>query len=326
MAVSVMMLLSMFAITLLGSVAFTPKVEAAGYGGYYNYYYPYNFTFHLNGSTRHVRTDADFHLLLQDIIELLTDLQEQLDDGDFIDDDDDSDSEVDVATRPATRIQDDHARIGGEVVDFNESNYATVWLQYGRTSTGLTQTTNNARIDDDEDGEFEGVISNLSEGQRYYFRAVAADDDGDRDYGSVLHFIAGEASDDDDDSDDSDDSVPDVTTDNEDDVTDDSAVLNGSVDMNDFDNGEVFFVYGEDEELVEEVADEFDSYGDVDEESDDLQKVLVDSSLDGDDDYDTEINGLNDDTDYYFSLCVGYEDDGDDVIECGEVRTFTTDN
>ena len=133
--------------------------------------------------------------------------------------------------------------------------------------------------------------------------------------------------DDDDDSDSDSDSVndPDATTDPAQDVTEDSAELNGSVDMNDFNNGEVFFIYGEDEEQIKDVEDDFDTYSDIDEDGDNLQKVLVDADLDGSDDYAHDIDGLDPDTDYYFTICVGYEDeDNDDQIECGSVRDFTT--
>ncbi|HEY0964217.1 MAG TPA: hypothetical protein VGE31_00265, partial [Candidatus Paceibacterota bacterium] len=235
-AIALLTAVSLAVLSLVATAPFSPKAEAAGYG----YYTPYNFSFNLHGNNRLIRTEADFQLLLQDILELLEDLQDRLAD-DLEDDNDDSDSEVDVVTRPATRIQDDHARIGGEVVDFNDSNYATVWFEYGRSNSFLNQETNSARIDDDEDGEFEGVISNLIEGQRYYFRAVASDDDGDEDRGSILHFTAGEEPDDDNDGD-----TPDVFTDDADDVTEDSVTLTGSVDMNDFNDADVFFVYGED--------------------------------------------------------------------------------
>lgn len=122
------------------------------------------------------------------------------------------------------------------------------------------------------------------------------------------------------------DEEPDVETDRARSITDDSARLEGSVDMNDFDDGEVFFVYGEDRNQIRDVEDDYDSYNDVDEDGNDLQKVRVDSSLDRDDDYSYTVRSLDDDTRYYFSLCVGYEDeDNDDVLACGSVEDFETD-
>ena len=67
------------------------------------------------------------------------------------------------------------------------------------------------------------------------------------------------------------DEDPDVTTDDAEDVEDDRAELHGEVDMNDFNNGVVFFVYGEDEDQVEDVEDDVsrrkeDTWHDVDEQ------------------------------------------------------------
>lgn len=124
-----------------------------------------------------------------------------------------------------------------------------------------------------------------------------------------------------------DDDEPDVTTDEAEDIEDTSAQLQGEVDMNDFNNGKVFFVYGEDEDLVEDIENEYDQYSDIDEEGDDLQVVLVDSDLDDDASYYFDIYGLDDDTDHYFQICVEYEnEDDDDTISCGGVESFTTDD
>lgn len=103
------------------------------------------------------------------------------------------------------------------------------------------------------------------------------------------------------------------------------ARLRGRVDMNDADDGEVFFVYGTDRGLVEDVEDDFDSYSDVSTRGDRLRKLRVDSSLDGSRSYDTRVSGLSSDTRYYFSLCVGFEDGRDDRLICGNVNSFTTD-
>ena len=97
--------------------------------------------------------------------------------------------------------------------------------------------------------------------------------------------------------------------------------------MNDFDNGVVFFVYGEDEDLVEEIEDEYDSYNDVDEDGDDLQKVLMDSDVDNSASYELSLFSLDEDTDYFFQICLEYEDeDGDDILVCGGVEEFTTED
>ena len=125
----------------------------------------------------------------------------------------------------------------------------------------------------------------------------------------------------------SNDDEPEANTDTARNVDEDSAELRGDVDMNDFNNGEVFFVYGEDEDQVEDIEDDYDEYGDIDEGGDDLQKIKVDSSLDNYRTYWQLVVNLDDNTDYYYQICVEYEDDDNDqVITCGGVEHFETDN
>lgn len=120
---------------------------------------------------------------------------------------------------------------------------------------------------------------------------------------------------------------PDATTNNSYDVTEDSAELRGSVDMNDFDNGLVFFVYGQDENQIEDIENDYNTYNSVDEDGEDLQKESVDSDLDGSDSYTLDVSGLDSDENYYYSICVQYEDNsGDYDLICGSVKNFTTDD
>ncbi len=232
-----------------------------------------------------------------------------------------SNSAVDVTTRSATNVEDDRATLRGEV-DFNNEDEVTVYFRWGTSASNLRYETTNIVLDEDDDEtDFSATITGLNDDTTYYYRAVAEDEDGRRDYGSIMSFRTDE-----DGSSSSDEDYPEADTDNAENVDEDSAELHGSVDMNDFNNGDVFFVYGEDEDQIDDVADDFDSYSDVDEDGDDLQKVLVDGDLDGDKSYWLKINGLDDDTDYYFAICVGFEDeDNDDTLVCGNTEDFTTD-
>jgi len=228
------------------------------------------------------------------------------------------DSELVIVTRSATDISDNDALLRGRVADFNRSDYADVWFEYDTDSRDLDKKTSTERIDEDEDEYFEHRVSNLKDDTNYYFHAVGEDDEGERDYGAIVRFTTDDS--------DTDEDHPDVTTQSATDIRDDQADLRGYVDMNDFNNGEVFFIYGEDEDQVEDVEDDFDSYADIDEDGEDLQKVRVDTDLDSSDSYREEVDSLDDNTRHYFSICVGYEDeDSDDVVKCGSVRTFTTD-
>jgi len=258
-------------------------------------------------------------LQLQARINLILE-QLELDDDYYDDDDNDSDSEVDVVTLPATNIDDDEALLQGRVRDFNRSDYADVWFEYDTDRYDLDNKTGSRRIDDNEYRNFGYRLANLRDDTTYYYRAVGADDEGERDYGAVYRFTTDYDGG-------SDDNEPTVTTSLPTNIGDNEADLRGSVNMNDFNNGEVFFVYGEDEDQVADVEDDFDSYRDVDEDGDDLQKVLVDSDLDSRDSYVEEVDSLDSDTRHYFSICVGYEDEDDDeVLKCGSVRSFTTDD
>lgn len=228
-------------------------------------------------------------------------------------------SEINVLTLSATEVDEDSAKLRGEV-DLNDSDTATVWFEYGKNRNNLNTKTSEIDLDDTDSTSFNKVVTGLDDNTVYYFRAIGEDEDGEVDKGTVLSLKT------DDGASSSNQEDPDVVTDSADNVTDDTAELNGSVDMNDFGNGKVFFVYGEDKSMVEDVENDFDTYTDVDESGNDLQKVLVDSSFDGDDSFSYDVSGLDDNTTHYYSICVEYEDeDNDDLLICGNVKSFETD-
>ena len=163
-------------------------------------------------------------------------------------------------------------------------------------------------------------IDNLDEDEKYYFRAVAEDPSGQRTYGNLQSFYT-----DDNGGSSHNDDEPDVETGRATNIDEDSARIYGEVDMNDFDDGIVFFVYGEDEDEIDDVDNE-DRYNDVDEQGDDLQKYKVYTNLDGYRSFWLQINGLDDDTEHYYRICVEYDDeDNDPVLACGDTESFETD-
>ena len=235
-----------------------------------------------------------------------------------------SGSDLNMTTLPARDIDENSAELRGKV-HFGNSDTADVWFEYGKNRFNLNNTTDEINLDDSDNKTFTKTVSGLNDDTLYYFRAVGEDEDGDEDMGSTLSFRTDEDGNNDDDNDDDGDK-PDVQTEMAEDVTDDSAELNGSVDMNDFSDGNVFFVFGEDEDMVMDVESDFSTYTEIDESGDDLQKVLVDSGLDNQDDYTFTADNLDDDTDHFFSMCVEYENEDDDqTIVCGDVEEFTTD-
>ena len=152
----------------------------------------------------------------------------------------------------------------------------------------------------------------------YYYRAVVEDQNGNQVRGVARSFFTqGDFRN-------SNDEEPDVDTRSARNIEDDRADLRGSVDMNDFRNGLVFFVYGEDEDLIEDV-DREDEFNDIDEEGDDLQKERVDNDLDDSESYVEIVTGLDDGTEYFYRICVEYEDEDDETLECGDVEEFETD-
>lgn len=268
---------------------------------------------------------------LLELINRLTALLRNIDDEDFdddFDDDDDigGDSILEVTTNSASNIEDDRARINGEV-DFNSSDFAYLWFEWGEDDDDLDEETPRIRRDDDESEDFAVTLTRLDEDQEYFFRAVGKDEDGRNDFGNTRSFTTDEDGDDDGDDDDDNGDEPDVETGDADDISDDSVSLEGEVDMNDFEDGVVFVVYGEDEDQIDDVEGEFDSFDDVDEDGDDLQKVQVDSGLDDNRSYTVDISGLNDDTEYFYAFCVAFEDDdNDDTLACGSTENFETDS
>ncbi|MEZ4104674.1 MAG: fibronectin type III domain-containing protein, partial [Candidatus Paceibacterota bacterium] len=236
---------------------------------------------------------------LQDLLEKQKELQDNF-----------GESEIDIKTLSARDIDKDSAELRGEI-DFNSSDSAEVWFQYGTSINNLNRSTAKVDLDDSDSDLFTRTITGLEDNTLYYFRAVGEDEDGKTDYGTKLSFRTDR---------DNNDEEPDVTTNSVRNIEDDRATLRGNVDMNNFDNGRIFFVYGEDEDQIEDVENDFDTYSEIAEDGDDLQKVLVDNDLDGNDSYSETVTGLDDDTRHYYSLCVEFEnEDGDDKLICGDV-------
>jgi hypothetical protein len=252
------------------------------------------------------------------------------------------DGEPDVETDNVRDIDDDSAELNGEV-DMNDFRNGIVFFVYGQDEDMVEDTEDDYDSydevrDDEEDDDFEVIrvdrdldgrddfsrdVRGLEDDERYYVVLCVEFEDDNNDEtlrcGDVEDFETDRNGN-------NNDENPDVDTEDAHEIDDDSAELNGEVDMNDFNNGRVFFVWGEDEDGVDDVERE-DRYSDIDEDGDDLQKQIVDNDLDGQQSYRLDIFSLDDNTDIYFRICVEYEDeDNDDTIECGSVEEFETDN
>ena len=158
----------------------------------------------------------------------------------------------------------------------------------------------------------------------YYYRACANEIVGSGIVqGDIVHFTT------DDNGNTGGNTEPVAETKEEDDVDENSAELNGRIDMNSFDDGIVFYVYGQDESQIEDVDSDYDEYSDINNDGDDLQKVKVDDNNDSDswENYPETVTGLDTDEDYYFRICVEFvNNNGDEELECGEVKDFRTED
>ncbi|MCA9352892.1 hypothetical protein KC901_01795 [Patescibacteria group bacterium] len=245
-----------------------------------------------------------------------------------------------VETKSARDVDEDSAELRGDV-DMNDYRNGVVFFVYGQDESmiedveGDYDTYDDVR-DDEEDDDFEVVrvdndldgddsynedVRNLEDNKDYYFVICVEYEYNNNDE----RLECGDVEDFETDDNGSNNDEPDASTHSATNIDDDRATLRGEVDMNDFDNGRVFFVYGEDENDVEDVEHE-DSYNDIDEHGDDLQKDTVDTDLDGSASYSYNALGLDSDTRHYFRICVEYDDDGDDAMVCGDVEDFETDN
>ena len=234
---------------------------------------------------------------------------------------------VTITSESVSDASNDSVQMYG-TADIKQSGTARFWFEYGPTQAVNYSTESrsvNARTGSNVSFTF--TAPDIDSSGTYYYRAVAEDTVGRYAEGTLKSFtyssVGGHSSSN---SSNNNDDEPEVSNDDITSIDSDSARISGNVDMNDFEDGTAFLVYGEDESRVKDVEDE-DRYSDVSTYSYELRKVLLSSSLDGDRDFTTTISGLHDDTEYFYRFCVQYEnDDNDDRLVCSDVENFDTDN
>ena len=107
-----------------------------------------------------------------------------------------------------------------------------------------------------------------------------------------------------------------------------SVVLTGSVQMNDFNDGHAFFVYGKNETSVQNSA-KSTKFTAIRQSGDNLQLVSIDTDVDGSQVLSKTVRDLLPATKYFYRSCVEYVDDNDRGYEtlylsCSVVKSFTT--
>lgn len=232
---------------------------------------------------------------------------------------------LDVDTEAPSNVDNNSATLNGDLISGGPAD--TYYFAISSTSSnptcdgpiGLgTWTISASNIGGGTNPNFSADVTLVS-GNNYFYRACASRN-GDVDGGQVYSINNDDNGGDDE---------PEADTENPDNVEEDSAELKGSIRMNDYNNGEVFFVYGQDENRIEDVESDYDEYDDVqnDEDSDDFEVVLLESNHDEDDweDFEEEVSSLEENERYYYQICVGYNNGGNDEITCGGVEEFDLD-
>ena len=206
-------------------------------------------------------------------------------------------SNPDVETDEATSVDADSTTLNGDLVDLGGDSSATVWFEWGTSEGSLDNDTSTSTLSDTT--TFSKSITSLDEGETYYFRAVAQNDEGTS-YGVIKDFYIPNNNDGG-----SNDTLT-VSTLSEDNVDENSAELNAEVEAGDHDVDTCWFDWGTDEDDLDET-----------------ENVDCDIS-DGDtENFSETITGLNDNETYYFQACA--EDTSGDE-DCGSIQSFDTDN
>ncbi len=220
-----------------------------------------------------------------------------------------------VQTLSATDVDEARATFRARL-DWRDEPYMYVWFEYGEEDNELYETTPIRRVFDTHPRDYERTVRRLEQRQTYYYRAVGEDADGSRSYGVVKRFTTKR---------DIENETPKITVKRADNITLHTAVVRATIDMNDFNEGITFLVYGEDREEINEVDERYDRYRQIREYGDERQKVLLDDDLDRFDTYEVKLTGLDLDTTHYYAFGVSYEDENeDDVLLLSRTQSFKT--
>lgn len=212
--------------------------------------------------------------------------------------------DVEIETRSASNVDDDSARLNGEV---EEGDNQEVWFAFSRGDNDETPSCSSSsqRVSVsgsyDSGDDFSRTVTGLRDNEEYFFRACTFDEDGDVLSAGIRSFTTDEEDDDDDDEEEAE-----VDTLSASNIDEDSARLNGELEEGD--NAEVWFAFSR--------TDSTPSC------SSSSQEVSVSGTYDAGEDFSRTVTGLQDNEKYYFRACA-LADDGD--IESGNIRSFVTD-
>lgn len=214
---------------------------------------------------------------------------------------------VNVSTDSATNIDDNSAELNGTV---DSGDNIDVWFVLDDNDSTPNCSDSGIRYDlsglYDAGQSFDRTVSGLQDDTTYYFRACGEDSDGNINSGSIRQFTTDGGNN---------NNNLDVVTNSANDVDDNSAELRGEYEN--ADNGDVFFVWSDDESDVEDATRE----NGINQISNNVEVEIIEENADGNDSSVTEtINNLDEDTRYYYALCI----DQDNDLTCGSIKEFRT--
>ncbi len=242
-----------------------------------------------------------------------------------------------ISSDRATNISAYSAQLSGDL-DMNDGENGIAFVVYGQSEKQVKEITDiyNKYSQVDENGdylqrtrlgvgllgksEYEKTIDDLERGETYYYSfCVEYEGEGDGLVCSSGKSFTTDSSNRDD--------LPDVVNKTPE-VSFSRVTISGSVNMRDFIDGLVFFVYGTDFGDVED-APEKSSFDRIRQSGDSLQKIIVDEDLDGKDSYDIYLYDLMSESRYNYRICVEYEDEDDRMrdklfIKCSMTSSFVT--
>lgn len=234
---------------------------------------------------------------------------------------DDGGEDLRVYTRNPSRVYESSARFNGEIIAGETRN---VYFVYGTTASEVRCSNGyaskarptNWELNLSTGDRYFADVSGLYKNREYHYRACATND-GFIAEGSLESFNTGGGSNGGD--------LPIATTEDERNVEKTSAELNGNINMNSVNDGDVFFVWGTDKSDVENASSE-NRYNDVRTDGEKIDKRKIRDDFDGEKDFELTVTSLDEDETYYYRICVEYEDyTNKDRLECGLVERFDTD-
>jgi hypothetical protein len=207
------------------------------------------------------------------------------------------------------------ATLRGEL-DKGSSEYVDAWFEYGAGSS-LNRRSDVTTINKKGRKTIDILVDSLSPNTKYSYRLVVEDADGYRQYAPVNSFVTVEQA-----KSQNFTGLPDVEADGVSNIKSSGARLHAFVTMNDYSEGQVFFVYGTDRTLISEI-DDYDKYEEIPVPKTGFKKKIAVKIFSGRDNVYTDVGSLARATKYYYRACAAVPEEFDG-FRCSDTSSFTT--